>query len=53
TTGHSDWHPFWAPDGQRLIFSRGKHLYSINKDGSDLMQITFGSQLDEYPSWVP
>ena len=53
TTGHFDWHPFWAPDGQLLIFSRGKHLYSINKDGSDLTQITFGSQLDEYPSWVP
>jgi len=52
TTEESDWHPAWSPDGKTLLFSRGKHLYIINKNGSDLMQVTFSDHLDEYPSWV-
>lgn len=51
TTGAADWHTCWSPDGQKIVFSRDNHLFIINKDGSDLTQITFGDHLDECPSW--
>lgn len=52
TTGSIDWHPYWSPDGKKIIFSRQKQLFLINKDGSDLTQVTESGHLDEYPSWV-
>lgn len=54
TTGYSDWHPAWSPDGAKLLFSRGNYLFIINRDGTDLTQVTFHSgAIDEYPSWIP
>jgi len=54
TQGHSDWHPIWSPDGLKILFSRTRYLFVINKDGSDLTQITFRDDCtDEFPSWSP
>lgn len=39
--------PAWAPDSERLVFSRGREgrdrltLWSIRRDGTDLQQLTF------------
>jgi len=53
TTGFSDWYPAWSPDGNKIIFSRGNHLYLIDIESSDLKQVTFGDHTNEYPSWIP
>ena len=45
--------PNWSPDGKRIIFARfdgnGESIYSMNADGSDLVQITDGE--DDQPDW--
>ncbi|MFZ5516510.1 MAG: TolB family protein [Candidatus Zhuqueibacterota bacterium] len=54
TEGHSDWHPVWSPDGSKILFSRTRYLFLINKDGSGLTQVTFRDDCtDEFPSWNP
>lgn len=53
TEGHSDWHPAWSPDGNKILFSRTRNLFLINRDGSGLTQVTFRTDCtDEFPSWV-
>lgn len=53
TEGQSDWHPVWSPDGNKILFSRTRHLFLINKDGSGLTQVTFRDDCtDEYPTWI-
>ena len=52
TTGYSDWHPVWSLEREKLLFSRGRHFYIINRYGSDLSQVTFSDHLDEYPAWI-
>jgi len=51
TTGESDWHPVWSPDGSQIIFSRGYALYLIKADGTELERVTRGKGLDEFPTW--
>jgi Tol biopolymer transport system component len=50
-TGHAR----WSPDGERLALASGSpaHLYTVNRDGTSLRQITFtgGDQLA--PEWSP
>lgn len=45
--------PNWSPDGKKIIFVRfdgkGESIYSVNADGSDLVQITDGE--DDQPDW--
>jgi TolB protein len=45
--------PTWSPDGTRIAFTRSSHIYSINIDGSDLIQLTHGKGHDESPAWNP
>lgn len=49
--------PTWSPDGTRLAFERtdgaNTHIYSINVDGTDERQLTFGEVLDHSPDWSP
>ena len=50
-------YPAISPDGQKVIFysenSGDRELYSINIDGSHLIQLTNSPGLDEDPNWSP
>jgi DNA-binding SARP family transcriptional activator len=53
----------WSPDGQQVVFDadpapgstqpRGRNLYIISADGSDLRQLTDGNTSDHIPVWSP
>jgi WD40-like Beta Propeller Repeat len=50
--------PTWSPDGSQIAFSRGpemgpKHLFVMDADGSDVRQLTRGSESDANPAWSP
>jgi Tol biopolymer transport system component len=55
----SDAWPDWSPDGTRIVFSRwrprrGRDLYVMQADGSDLIRLTRTPRMDEEePSWSP
>lgn len=52
-----DRHPWWSPDGQRLVFESDRdgdwELFVINQDGSNEEQLTSNSFDDRNPSWHP
>ena len=47
--------PALAPDGKSIVFAmqagRSVHLFRINSDGSDLIQVTDARSVDVQPSW--
>ena len=53
----------WSPDGTRLAFAAenlgsddpywGRHIWVIEADGSNVVQLTSGPQWDNSPSWSP
>ena len=53
----------WSPDGTRLAFAAenlgsddpywARHIWVIEADGSNMVQLTSGSQWDNRPSWSP
>jgi len=49
--------PSLSPDGSRLVFSIQNghhwHLFMMNTDGSDLVQLTEGDSIDVQPTWSP
>jgi len=49
--------PAVSPDGQQLAFSmkagRSRHLFTMNIDGSDLVQLTDERCVDVQPAWSP
>jgi TolB protein len=49
--------PAWSPDGNRVAFTSNvkgnAEIYIINKDGSNLQQITFNRAIDTSPAWNP
>jgi len=60
TTGTgTDNHPAWSPDGQKIAFTSNlsgvDNIWVVNRDGSDLTQLTTftGYQAALYPSWSP
>jgi hypothetical protein len=54
-TGSGDFNPVWSPDGQQIVFMRGKgifDLFMMNLDGSNLRQLTHGG-VQEWPlGWL-
>lgn len=51
--------PAWSPKGDRIVFTKGSHLFTINPDGSGLRQVTTGpllgdgGSLNVNPAWFP
>jgi Tol biopolymer transport system component len=53
-----DSNPAWSPDGSQIAFSLGpemgpNHIYVMNADGTDVRQLTDGSDSDRNPAWSP
>lgn len=49
--------PALSPDGKTIAFSmkagRSQHLFTMNVDGSDLVQLTDERSIDVQPAWSP
>jgi hypothetical protein len=45
--------PRWAPDGGRLAFQGGAHLWLIDADGSNKRQLTTAGGVQTRPAWSP
>jgi serine/threonine-protein kinase len=43
----------WAPDGTRLVYARGGHLWVARADGIARRQLTSGPEADSAPAWSP
>ncbi|HZD09474.1 MAG TPA: hypothetical protein VE176_14550, partial [Candidatus Limnocylindrales bacterium] len=54
-----DYEPFWSPDSRQIVLISSRHggmkVHVINADsasrGSDMRQLTFGSEEDDTPAW--
>jgi len=44
--------PSYRPDGNRIAFVRTGDIYSINRSGTDLVQLTSSVGDDSHPSWA-
>ena len=62
TTMEQIGHPHWSPDGSKLVFHGDPdatdtyhpnqlEIFTMNKDGSDLIQITNNENTDSFPKW--
>lgn len=62
-TAAGDSAPLWSPDGTMVAFTRGPageigapgayNIMVMNTDGSNLRQITFGSEWNQATAWMP
>jgi Tol biopolymer transport system component len=55
TTGGTDTHPVWSPDGHQIAFARDDdglmNIFEVNIDGSGLRQLTTSGAMS--PTWSP
>ena len=49
-TGHD---PAWSPDGTQIVFVRGRTLYSIRRDGTQLRELLHIDGALRAPAWSP
>src|SRR5256886_2293605 len=45
--------PAWSPDGSQIIYVRGRSLYTIRPDGTQLRELAHGPRLPHFPAWSP
>jgi Tol biopolymer transport system component len=48
-----DFSPAFSPDGRKIVFRRGVHIYTINVDGSGLSKLPTVFDLEYSPVWSP
>lgn len=53
--GESDYRPSWSPDGKKVAFLRGYHLFVMNGDGTGVRDLTGGAGFlpSGQPVWSP
>jgi TolB protein len=57
-SGNYNTQPSWSPTGDKILYSSMQkngeiNIFTINSDGSAMMQLTSGARNNEYPSWSP
>jgi Tol biopolymer transport system component len=50
--------PSYAPDGTRIILGRvmddgSRDLFTMNTDGTDIIQLTHTVSTERFPQWAP
>jgi len=45
--------PAWSPDGSKIIYVRGRSLFAIHPDGTQLRELAHGPGLPHFPAWSP
>src|SRR6266481_4377208 len=45
--------PAWSPDGSQIIYVRGRSLYTIHPDATQLRELAHGPGLPHFPAWSP
>jgi hypothetical protein len=43
----------WSADGTKIAFESGDEIYRIDADGTNLVQLTSGGDLNWHPAWSP
>jgi TolB protein len=45
--------PSWSPDGKMVAFETSRHIFKMNADGTNVIQLTTQADYDSYPAWSP
>jgi Tol biopolymer transport system component len=53
TTGPLDLYPVWSPDGSLIAFARSFDIFTMNTDGTGLINISNNAAIDQQPAWQP
>jgi len=53
TPSDGSWGPTWSPDGQRIAFVRGAHVFTVARDGSDPQRVAAGPVYGYFIAWNP
>lgn len=58
TNQYRDWQPVWSKDGSKILYFAydndwDRHLWTMNSDGTNKTQLTFGNVIDETGDYSP
>lgn len=52
-TGEIHGAPRWSPDGKRIVYQSGPHLWTMDANGSNKRQLTATGGMQRRPAWSP